>query len=180
MTLALAWKIGNTIHLAADRRVVTPDHGIQEDAKIFEAHGLTFAFAGEVQVEHWLRLATNIHAYDPSEGSVPDWWCRSLRISLKGLYSDMEYQMIVTDGKDVYVTMDGCFLRRTTSPITAIGEAAPYAYGYMDTVPYVTEHALDTAPKTLLALLFETTSRRYDSVSSKFDYVVFKKRRAKK
>lgn len=57
MTLAIGWRDEAGIHLAADRRVLTDDHGILDDGKIFTINNLTIVFAGDVVAEHVMRYA---------------------------------------------------------------------------------------------------------------------------
>lgn len=179
MTLAIAWINKKAIYIAADRRVVTPDHGIVEDTKIFDAHGLTFAFAGDVVVEHALRHQDFAAREDGC--SVPKWWANDVLPWLSVECKDREYQMIVTDGADVFVTMDG-LLRKTTACLTAIGSAAMYAYGYVDGMWYGSGYS-DDFHKNIserLVALFDAASLRHESVGDEHDVRVLKKKRGKK
>jgi hypothetical protein len=184
MTLAIGILTKKTIYLAADRRVVTPDHGICEDTKIFDAHGLTFAFAGDVSVEHALRhrdFATR------DEGvSVPRWWANDVAPWLADACRDREFQMLVTDGVDLFTTMDG-YLRRVNDAFVAIGDGARYAYGWFDTTSFYHGFLRDTKGDILsgcldshMDLLFAKTAARHESVSMWHDTRVIKRKKAAK
>lgn len=166
MTLAIGWRDEAGIHLAADRRVLTDDHGILEDGKIFMIKNLTIAFAGDVVAEHVMR-----HSYwgaadgpDIPADSVCLFWYNTIRPILQQHCPDTTYQVIVTDGNELFVSMDG-LLRREHSDFVAIGEAAWFAYGYASVLsrPHFGQRH---------RYLFAAASKRFASVSAAYDHVV--------
>lgn len=184
MTLAISFITRRAIYLAADRRVVTPDHGIVEDTKLFDAHGLTFAFAGDVVVEHALRHQD----FDTREEgcSVPKWWANAVLPWLSNECKDREYQLLVTDGGDLFTTMDG-YLRRVTDPFVAIGDGARYAYGWFDITSFyggfTRDNKGDIGKQDLdrhMDILFAKTAARHESVSMWHDTRVIKRKKVKK
>lgn len=174
MTLAIGWRDEAGIHLAADRRVLTDDHGILEDGKIFTINNLTIAFAGDVVAEHVMR-----HSYwgaaenqDIPPDSVCLFWYNTIRPILQQNCPDATYQVIVTDGNELFVSMDG-LLRREHRDFVAIGEAAWFAYGYAYELP---RQPFDPYNKCL----FKEASKRFASVSAAYDHVVVSAKPQKK
>lgn len=170
MTLAIGWRDTNgDIYLAADRCVLTEEHGKLEDGKIFKIKNLTIAFAGDVIVEHALR-----HSFLNCE-SIPEvsaerlceYWYSTVRPYIEKACPDESYQVIVTDGKELFVSMDG-LLRREQRNFVAIGEAAWFAYGFSMGVAACGQQVSDTLR---IHGLFISASVRFPSVSLNFDKV---------
>lgn len=136
MTLCVAWRsVDGGVTLAADRRMITPDHGIVESEKIFKLQDVDVAFAGDVVVEQVLRYSQ----FDPiGDLSVPAWWFAHVKPTIDRLCPDNEFDVIVYRGGTIYVTVDG-FLREVTVPFVAIGSASAFAYGYYAATEYVLE-----------------------------------------
>lgn len=163
MTLCVAWKaLDGGVTLAADVRVTTDDHGLQKDHKLFRAHGLYWAFAGDVVVEHTLRLS-DIACYKASPGgvSVQKWWFDNVRPTLDWCCADADFSVLVTDGRTIWVTMDG-LLRKVGGDFCAIGSAAKFAYGFASGVKS-SEHGVD------LDGLFDAAAAFDESVSAEWE-----------
>lgn len=183
MTLAIGWYDTNgDICLAADRCVLTEDHGKLEDGKIFTIKNLTIAFAGDVIVEHALRHSFwgNTEMPDVPTEMVCAYWYDTIRPVIERACPEATYQVIVTDGKELFVSMDG-LLRREQRTFVAIGEAAWFAYGFAMGV-----YACDQTYTANMRGLFILASTSFPSVSPNFDIYVAKhkpkkqKRKAKK
>lgn len=157
MTLCIAKRNDDgSVLLAADRRMVTADHGIQQEGKLFLLNGLHVAFSGDVAVEYVLRF----HPFPgPDITQVQRWWLIHVKPEIDRVCVDSDYSVIVTDGSRVYVTADG-LLRETATHFVAVGSAAAFAYGY-----YV------GSSDFTCGRLFDDASRFDEKVSAAYDMV---------
>lgn len=174
MTLAIAWrKPEGGLVLAADRKVTGPDHGVYYGKKIHENWGMTWAFAGDTEVEHFLRHTPFTIREDGQ--SVEQWWALCVAPALYTFAKENEssYQVLVTDGKDVYVS-SGQYLQERKDAFSAIGSSAAFAYGFF-------ESAYTAGPYWVYTMFIRAAV--YDeSVSEGINIVEFpaKKKRGKK
>lgn len=169
MTLCCGWRDKHGIVLAADRKVMTDDHGFLEDGKIFKIKNLTVAFAGDVIVEHVLRhsFRGNTEMPDVPTDSVCAFWYDTVRPLIERACPDANYQVIVSDGRELFVSMDG-LLRLEQRKFVAIGEGAWYAYGYADR-----DMCFGTCTSGELSRhMFSAAACRISSVSYAYDLVV--------